>query len=69
MGVTAPATPAKQAKPQAVARPDSVGLWVHLDDPDALLDFAGLANSPEWASEAAPWLELVDTRQPVDEPH
>lgn len=42
-----------------------MALWAHVDHPDVLLDVIGLTSSSGWR-EIAPYVELVDTRQPVD---
>jgi len=65
-----PATHApKLAPPPAPARPDGVALWVHIDDPDAILDILGvsLAGGGGFSRhELAPIDETVDLRQPLD---
>lgn len=62
----APPARAPVAPPPAPpVRPQSVALWVHVDQPDVLLDVLGVSSSSTW-SEVARYAELVDTRQPVD---
>ena len=62
----APPAPAPIAPPAAPpVRPQSVVLWVHVDQPDALVDVLGLSSSPTW-SEIARYAEVVDMRQPID---
>ncbi len=63
---TAPPAPPAPAPP---SRPADVAAWIHVDDLDGAVDFLGagsLAQNPWAGGVVQPWLELVDTRQPVD---
>ena len=62
----APPAPAPIAPPAPPpVRPQSVVLWVHVDQPDALIDVLGVSSSPTW-SDIARYAEVVDMRQPID---
>jgi hypothetical protein len=67
--VVKPATPPpKPPAPAAPERPAEVAAWLHIDDPDAVLDVLGMLGSSQAMAMpmVLPWLELVDTRQPID---
>ena len=48
-----------------VKRPEDVVAWIHVDDPDGILDLLDVASSPVGA-EVNEWLDKVDTKQPFD---
>lgn len=60
----------KSAGPVTVARPENVLAWIRLDDPDAILDLAGVSaptigGSP-MLSVLLPFYESIDTHRPID---
>ncbi len=60
-----PPTPAPPPRPAASpARPRTVAVWAHVDQPDVLLDVLGVTSSA-WP-EIARYAELLDLRQPID---
>lgn len=66
----APPVAARATEPLAPKRPDTVAAWLHIDDPDALLDLLGAvgpqAQQQTWSQEILPFLEALDLQRPVD---
>src|SRR5881394_3605551 len=67
---TPPPVPPKPNTPVALTRPEGVLGWVHVDDPDSILDLLGVTSqsltSNNMLHEIITYFESVDFRQPID---
>lgn len=67
----APANRENPAAAQRAKRPDDLAMWVHVEDPDAILDLSGMRATLTMltavgGSDVARWAAVIDLTKPMD---